>query len=171
MLFDDFAYFYCGIHLKTSGFIRLWMKGVDFSLVLLGCGWKVLIFHWFYRVVDEKCWFYVGFTRLWMQTVGFYSGCGWQWWFFIGFYVKFHRQRIHNPGLRFGASRRRRSRSSTFASEQPQQQNLITQLRLASPARTHERNETISRLGSQGLTPPTSNLMRIRIVFDMLCEF
>ncbi len=158
MFFDDFAYFYCGIHLKTTGFIRLWMKGVDFSLVLLGCGWKVLIFHWFYRVVDEKCWFYVGFTRLWMQTVGFYSGCGWQWWFFIGFYVNFHRQRIHNlRGSVSGWAAGGAGEGILLPQNSPRLQNLITQLRLASPARTHERNETISRLGSQGLTPPTSN--------------
>ena len=111
---------------------------------------------WFYKVVDEKCCFYVGFTRLWMQTVGFYSGCGCQWWFFICFYIKSHRQRIHNPGLRFGARRRRRRGGGILLPQNsPRLQNLITQLRLASPARTHERNETISRLAvSQTDSPP-----------------
>ena len=163
MFLDDFAYVYCGIHLKTTGFIRLWMKGVDFSLVLLGCGWKVLIFHWFYRVVDETCCFYVGFTRLWMQTVGFYSGCGWQWWFFIVFYVKFHRQRIHNPGPRFGA---RSSRWSTNASEQPQatESDHAASPRLArSHARTKRNDFPVGVTKDSPPQPPIKSLIRVFI--------
>ena len=62
------------------------------------------------------------------------------------------------------SSSRSSSSRGTFSPGQPQHQDRNasrspTQLRLASPARTHERNETISRLGSQGLTPPNLQCM------------
>ena len=37
---------------------------VVFTLVLQGCPRKVLFLHWFYKVVREKCCFYIGFTRV-----------------------------------------------------------------------------------------------------------
>ena len=37
---------------------------VVFTLVLLGCPRKWLFLHWFYKVVREKCCFYIGFTRV-----------------------------------------------------------------------------------------------------------
>ena len=37
---------------------------VVFTLVLQGCPRKVLFLHWFYKVVREKCCFYIGFTKV-----------------------------------------------------------------------------------------------------------
>ena len=39
-------------------------KKVVFTLVLQGCPWKSLFLHWFYKVVREKCCFYIGFKRV-----------------------------------------------------------------------------------------------------------
>ena len=39
-------------------------KNVGFTWVLLGCPRKMLVLHWFYKVVREKCWKTIGFTRL-----------------------------------------------------------------------------------------------------------
>ena len=39
-------------------------KKVGFSLVLQGCPRKRLFFHWFYKVVREKCCFFNGFKRV-----------------------------------------------------------------------------------------------------------
>ena len=57
------------------------MKSIDFSLVLLGFHWNILKNQWFYQVVDERCWFFIGFTRLWMKSIDFslvLQGCGWK---------------------------------------------------------------------------------------------
>ena len=88
------------------GFTRLWMKSIDFSLVLQGCGWKVLILRWFYEVVDANCWF---LQWLWMTMVVFH-------WFLCEISPTTDPQ---PSWLRFGVRSRRSSRS-TFASEQPQ---------------------------------------------------
>ena len=44
---------------------------VEKALVFLGCPRKMLFLHWFYKVVREKCCFYVGFTRLSANNVVF----------------------------------------------------------------------------------------------------
>jgi len=35
-----------------------------FELVLRGCPRKIVFLHWFYKVVREQWWFYIGFTSL-----------------------------------------------------------------------------------------------------------
>ena len=66
----------------------------------------MLILRWFYEVVDANCWF---LQWLWMTMVVFH-------WFLCEISPTTDPQ---PSWLRFGASRRRRRRS-TFASEQPQ---------------------------------------------------
>ena len=51
-------------HWKSIGFTRLSAKKVVFTLVLQGCPRKRLFLHWFYKVVREKCCFYIGFTKV-----------------------------------------------------------------------------------------------------------
>ena len=43
---------------------RIHTKIIEKALVLLGCPRKRLFLHWFYKVVREKCCFYIGFTRV-----------------------------------------------------------------------------------------------------------
>ena len=46
-------------------------KIIEKALVFLGCPRKRLFLHWFYKVVREKCCFYIGFTRLSAKSVVF----------------------------------------------------------------------------------------------------
>ena len=43
---------------------KIHTKIIEKALVLLGCPLKWLFLHWFYKVVREKCCFYIGFTRV-----------------------------------------------------------------------------------------------------------
>jgi len=111
-------------------------------MVLQGRPRKVLCLYWFYKVVRDNCCFYMGFTRLSAKSCVLY-------WFHK--VVRGQPARAQN---RPRSSSRRRRRSDKTCPQQPQHHNLIasrspTQLRLASLARSHARNETISRLVSQ----------------------
>ena len=163
------------------------MKNVDFPLVLQGCPRKMLICHWFYKVVHGKCWFYIVFTRLSRKMFilqWFYKVVHGKCWFYIGF-ARLSTENVDFTLVLQGCpwkmlilhwflkeiSRTTRGQPQHgFGAEQEQQEQHNFCLRtalapesyrprsFASPARTHERNETISQLGSQGLTPPTSNI-------------
>ena len=98
----------------------------------------MLFFHWFYKVVREKCCFYIGFTRVVREKP--HKTCV-KSIFFVDNPPGTVSPRGAGPKLPFLLQNRIASRSPT-------------QLRLASPARTHERNETISRLAVSQLTHP-----------------
>ena len=50
---------------------KIHTKIIEKALVLLGCPRKWLFLHWFYKVVREKCCFYIGFIRLSAKNVVF----------------------------------------------------------------------------------------------------
>ena len=43
---------------------KIHTKIIEKALVLQGCPRKMLFLHWFYKVVREKCCFYIGFTKV-----------------------------------------------------------------------------------------------------------
>ena len=122
---------------------------VVFTLVFLGCPRKVLFSHWFYKVVREKCCFHIGFTMVVREKPS-------------KTLLKSSLFVDNPPGMVWTPER-----SNKYPSQPPQLHDRIasrspTQLRLASPARTHDTNRNrnpISRLGEQeALIPPTSDM-------------
>ena len=136
---------------STKGFTPGITKGItkEFTNGTTGCLRKLGIVHWFYYVVHEKYGFYIGFTRLSVKSVAFplvlqrlsADNLLFQW-----FLRENSRTTRGQPGHGFATG------AGAAAPLLPQNTPSTgiespTQLRLASPARTHERNETISRLG------------------------
>ena len=113
----------------------------------------MLFLHWFYKVVREKCWFYIGFPRL-------SASCPRKMLknhlFSFVFRPKLRGQPADNQRARFAhhaTTPKLASYRPSTVIRMPLARTLIS--RLASPARTHERNETISRLAvSQRTHPP-----------------
>ena len=74
-----------GLNLESLHVASFWLVGIELfiafsvafglackkALVFLGCPRKSLFFHWFYKVVREKCCFFIGFTRLSSKSVVF----------------------------------------------------------------------------------------------------
>ena len=103
-------------------------KWLFFTLVLPGCPRKALFLHWFYTVVRETCCFYISFTRVVRE--------------------KPYETLVKNNIFRGQPTRH------AFATEEEELNSphnspsyTIESLISRSLARTHERNETISRFG------------------------
>ena len=118
---------------------RIHTKIIEKALVLLGCPRKRLFLHWFYKVVREKCCFYIGFTRVVREKP--YKTCVKTTFF------------VDNPPGMVSPQEEEQQQEVNWPHNSPSY--TIESLISRSLARTHERNETISRLAvSQKDSPP-----------------